>query len=291
MPRWVTTTLVTGSNQPHTKDTVIDFKKTRQYTLSIRLSTDGFCFAVHNPQATNEFAYLPYRIDPLKPLTANLKTAIEETDMLKHTYGTVNILLADAGYTLIPKEYYAEQYENELYQYNFASATNHDVVMHNPVGDGQAMVLFAIEKQLHKYITKQYPKATIYAAIAPLISFGVERSYATGKRYCLLHLRKRCIDFMCYENASPLFVNSFHYRNTADALYYLLGCWNTLGLSQTDDTLHVAGLTRQAKVLIHELEKFIQNIHVIRPAEEFHSTELARTDELPFDLQTLIACE
>ena len=270
---------------------MIDFKKTRQYTLSIRLSTDGFCFAVHNPQTANEFAFLPYRIDPLKPLTANLKTAIEETDMLRHTYGTVNILLADAGYTLIPKEYYAEQHESELYQYNFASATNHDVVMHNRVGDEQAVALFAVEKQLHKYIIKQYPKATIYAAISPLINFGVERSYATGKKYCLLHLCKHSIDFMCYENAAPLFVNSFRYKDVADALYFLLNCWNTLGLSQTDDTLHVAGQSRQGKSLTKELEKFIQHIHVIRPAEEFHSTELARTDELPFDLQTLIACE
>ena len=270
---------------------MIDFNKTRQYTLSIRLSTDGFCFAVHNPQAANEFAFLPYRIDPLKPLTANLKAAIQEVDMLKHTYGAINILLADTDYTLIPKEYYAEQYESEFYQHNFASTTSHSIVMHNRVGDGQAMALFAVEKQLHKYITTQYPKATIHAAISPLINFGVERSYATGKKYCLLHLRKRSIDFMCYENAAPLFVNTFHYRNTSDALYYLLGCWSTLGLSQTDDTLHIAGQVRQGKALMHELEKFIQHIHVIRPAEEFHSTELARTDELPFDLQTLIACE
>ena len=129
---------------------MIDFNKTRQYTLSIRLSTDGFCFAVHNPQAANEFAFLPYRIDPLKPLTANLKAAIQEVDMLKHTYGAINILLADTDYTLIPKEYYAEQYESEFYQHNFASTTSHSIVMHNRVGDGQAMALFDLEKQLHK---------------------------------------------------------------------------------------------------------------------------------------------
>ena len=162
---------------------MIDFNKSRHYTLSIRLSTDGFCFAVHNPQAANEYAYLPYRIDPLKPLTSNLKAAVEETEMLRHTYGAVNIILADANYTLIPKEYYAEQYERELYQYNFASSGTNDPIAHNIVGDEQSMVLFSIEKQLHKYITTQYPKAKIYAAITPLINFGVERSYAANKKY------------------------------------------------------------------------------------------------------------
>ena len=163
--------------------------------------------------------------------------------------------------------------------------------MHNIVDDEQAVVLFAIEKQLHKYITTQYPKAKVYAAITPLIHFGVERSYTTGKRYSLLHVSKRSIDFMCYENATPLFINTFQYRNTADALYYLLNCWSTLKLSQTEDTLHIAGQSRHTKALIKELEKFINNIRIVRPAEEFHSTELARIDELPLDLQTLIACE
>ena len=269
---------------------MIDFNKTRQYTLSIRLSTDGFCFTVHNPQVANEYAYLPYRIDPLKPLVSNLKCAVEETEMLKYTYGVVNIILAEANYTLIPKEYYAEQHEADFYRLN-SSSTATSTILRNVVGDEQAIVLFDIEKQLHKYICTRYPKAKIYAAIAPLINFGIERSYASNRKHCLLHVRKRSIDFMCYESASPLFVNTFHYRNTADALYFLLNCWGVLNLSQTDDTIYIAGEARHTKAITKDLKKFIQNIHIIRPAEEFHSTELARIDEMPFDLQTLIACE
>ena len=269
---------------------MIDFTKTRQYTLSIRLSTDGFCFTVHNPSVANEYAYQPYRIDPLKPLVSNLKCAVEETEILKHTYGAINIILADANYTLIPKEYYAEQYEAEFYRLNSSSTAN-STILRNVVGDEQAVLLFDVEKQLHKYITTRYPKAKVYAAIAPLINFGVERSYAANKKYCFLHVHKRRIDFMCYENAAPLFVNSFHYRSAADALYFLLNCWTMLNLSQTDDTLHIAGDSHQIKTLTQEIKKFIQNIHTIHPAEEFHSTELARIDEMPFDLQTLIACE
>jgi hypothetical protein len=71
----------------------------------------------------------------------------------------------------------------------------------------------------------------------------------------------------------------------------LLNCWQILGLSQTEDTLHLAGNARNAKEIIKELSKFIQNIHTIHPAEEFHSTELARLGEIPFDLQALIVCE
>jgi translation initiation factor IF-2 len=79
--------------------------------------------------------------------------------------------------------------------------------------------------------------------------------------------------------------------DVADIPYFLLNCWQMLGLSQTEDTLHIAGTSRNSKALTKELSRFVQHIRWVRPAEEFHGTELARIDEMPFDLQTLISCE
>ena len=271
---------------------MIDFKKTKQYTLSIRLSTDGFCFAVHNPQAVDQYAYQPYRIDTLKSITANLKAAIESTELLRHNYGEVNILLSQPPYTLVPKEYYAEQCAHDIYVQNFPQAAPNTQVLTNIVSEEQTIVLFGMEHQLHKFITERYPKAKIYASISPLIEHAVEKSYAqSGKPYCLAHLHKRGTDLLCISNGALQFANTFDNPDTGDAIYYLLNCWQMLGLSQTDDTLHIAGTARHAKALTNELGRFIKHIHTVRPAEEFHSTELARIDEIPFDLQTLLSCE
>lgn len=270
---------------------MIDFNHTKQYTLSIRLSTDGFCFAVHNPSAEEQYAYMPYAIDPMMTLTANLKKAIQDTEMLRHTYAKVNIVVADTAYTLVPKEYYASSYERELYMQNFPQTKESTAVLHNLVAEEQVVVLFGIEQSLHQFITERYPKAQLYASISPLIDFGAEKSYATDGRYSLAHLHKRSIDLLCFANGLPLFTNTFNNRDTADTLYFLLNCWQMLGLSQTDDVLHITGNARNAKPLAKELEKFIKHIHFIHPAEEFHSTELARIGEMPFDLQALIACE
>ena len=270
---------------------MIDFKRTKQYTLSIRLSTDGFCFTVHNPQTDNEYAYLPYSIDPTRSLTANLKRAVQENGMLRHTYAAVNVIVAETPYTIVPKEYYAESYERELYRQNFPQTTDSTVVLSNLAGDEQAVVLFGIERQLHQYLTERYPKAEIFSPVSTLINYGVEKSYTTTRCYCLVHQQRQRTDILCLANGALLFANTFIDRDASNTLYYLLNCWQTLGLSQTEDTLHLAGTSRNAKTLARELEKFIKNIHIIRPAEEFHSTELARIGEMPFDLQTLISCE
>lgn len=55
-----------------------DFNKSEQYTLSIRLSTDGFSFSVFNPLDEKGFSCEDYAINEELPLTANLKEAFAQ---------------------------------------------------------------------------------------------------------------------------------------------------------------------------------------------------------------------
>ena len=41
----------------------IDFSKSEQYTLSIRLSTDGFSFSIYNPILDSSLSYFSQEID------------------------------------------------------------------------------------------------------------------------------------------------------------------------------------------------------------------------------------
>ena len=50
-----------------------DFNKSEQYTLSIRLSTDGFSFSVYNPLLDHSFYYMPYKIERSLSMAANIK--------------------------------------------------------------------------------------------------------------------------------------------------------------------------------------------------------------------------
>ncbi|MBQ3237693.1 MAG: DUF3822 family protein [Bacteroidaceae bacterium] len=270
---------------------MIDFNQTKQYTLSIRLSTDGFCFAVHDPQADSSYAYLPFAIDPLKSLVANLKSALKEVDMLRHTYAKVKVLVAEASYTFVPKEYYDHSCARDFYLQNFPQSASNIEVLHNYVGDDQAVVLFGLDHLLYQCIIDRFPKAEVFVPVTPLANLGLEKSVVGTKRYCLVHLCKQYADMLCFADGEILFANTFYGRDVADIQYFLLNTWQTLGLSQKDDTLHVVGQSRNVKVLVRELGLFIKTIHTIHPAEEFHSTELARIGEMPFDLQALIACE
>ena len=124
---------------------MIDFNHTKQYTLSIRLSADGFCFAVHNPRNDSEYLFRPYPIDTTKPITANLKNAIEELELLNQSYQHTYLQIADGRYAITPKEFYSEQSARGLFAPNFTHIADRELILHNEVGDDNpAIILFGI---------------------------------------------------------------------------------------------------------------------------------------------------
>ena len=65
---------------------MIDFTKSKQYTLSIRLSTDGFSFSIYNPINDNSQSLFEKEVDTSLSLTANLKNVFHESDFLSYSY-------------------------------------------------------------------------------------------------------------------------------------------------------------------------------------------------------------
>ena len=72
---------------------MIDFTKSKQYTLPIRLSTDGFSFSIYNPIHDDSLSIIEKEIDTSLSLTANLKAVFHESDFLNHPYKRVNIMM------------------------------------------------------------------------------------------------------------------------------------------------------------------------------------------------------
>ena len=88
----------------------IDFTKSEQYTLSIRLSTDGFSFSVYNPLEECDFYFQTFAVNTQQSMAANVKAFLAQTAELKYTYRQVNILIHTARYTSVPPNIFNETY-------------------------------------------------------------------------------------------------------------------------------------------------------------------------------------
>ena len=107
---------------------MIDFTKSKQYTLSIRLSTDGFSFSIYNPIHDDSLSIIEKEINASSSLTANLKTLFHESDFLNHPYKRVNIMMAGKRFTIAPLELFEEEQAELLFYHNHQKKENPSVL-------------------------------------------------------------------------------------------------------------------------------------------------------------------
>ena len=87
----------------------IDFTKSEQYTLSIRLSADGFSFSIYNPLGENSFCFDSYAVNASCSMTANIKEMLTSTEALKYPYKRINILVDSPRFTPVPFDLFEDE--------------------------------------------------------------------------------------------------------------------------------------------------------------------------------------
>lgn len=254
-----------------------DFSKSEQYTLSIRLSTDGFSFSVFNPMGDGELSFFDREVDEGLSLTANLKQTFREVEWLSRSYRRVNILMADKRFAFIPLEFFEDEQAEIVFYHNHPKREN-ELVQYNILHKNNIVVLFGMDKSACTFLREQYPDAKFYSQASSFIEFFSMKSRLGNCRKMYVHLRKDAIDVYGYERGRLLLANSFACKETADRIYYLLYIWKQLGFEQERDELHLTGALHDKEQLLPELRKFIRQVFIMNPATNL-------------DLQAITSCE
>ena len=259
--------------------TNFDFSKSEQYTLSIRLSADGFSFSVHSSTEKENFHVDTYPINASYSLTANIKGMIAATDALKYPYKQINILIDTPRYTPIPFELFEDEQAEELFYHNFPQ-DNHETVLCNILGKSNVALLFGMDKYAHQLLCEHFPQARIFACASPLTEYFAQKSREDQCKKLYVHFRKSTMEVFAFDRSKLLIINTFSSLQPSDQVYYLLYIWLQLGFSQEKDQLWLTGNLDRKEGLLAELNKFLRQVNIL-PVQE----------PLSFDIQTLMTCE
>lgn len=256
---------------------MIDLTKSKQYTLSIRLSTDGFSFSIFNPIQDNSLSLMEKEIDTSLSLTANLKKVFHELDYLSCSYKRVNIIMASKRYTMVALELFEDEQAELLFYYNQCKREN-EAVLYNIVKKNNVVVIFGIDKSALTFLKEQYPDAHFYSHSTPLIDYFSIKSKLGNSKKMYAALRKDAIDIYCFERGHLLLANSFECAHREDRIYYILYVWKQLEFNQERDELHLTGTISDKESLVQELKKFILQVFIMNSTTNI-------------DMQALLTCE
>ena len=213
---------------------MIDFTKSKQYTLSIRLSTDGFSFSIYNPIHDDSLSIIEKEIDASLSLTANLKAVFHESDFLNHPYKRVNIMMASKRFTIVPLDLFEEEQAELLFYHNHQKREN-ETVLYNILRKNNVAVIFGIDKSAQIFLNEQYPEARFYSQSTPFIDYFSVKS-RLGR--CMLLYAKTVLTSIALNEVIyfwPILLNA-RIQKTVFTIYCTLGSnWNLIrnGMSYT----------------------------------------------------------
>ncbi len=243
-----------------------DYNHTEQCTLSVRLSTDGFAFALSRPLAQEGGMEVEnWEVDATLPMAVNLRQAFERMEWLGRPFRRVNVLVATKRFTLMPLEYFDEEQVEDYFYLNHAKEGN-EQVEYNILRNSNAVVLFGVDRSVAGAVQEWQPGAKLYAQVSPLADAFSVKSRLDEARKAYVHVRREYIDVLAYEGGRLLLANAYQCRQTPDALYYVLCLWQTLGFDQEHDQLYLLGDLEARPGLAGGLREFVRWVSVMEPA-------------------------
>lgn len=281
----------TGNNKIHMTNNILDYNKSEQYTLSIRLSTDGFSFSIYNPINGRDFFHRTYPVNTQRSMAANVKSFLAATEELKHPFKHVNILIHSQRYTIVPLELFEDEQMEKLFYQNIKEIKN-EIVLCNILGKSNSVILFSLDKLTHLLLSEHFPSARFFSSISPQIEYLTIKSRLGNSRKMYVNIHPGNIDTICLDKGNLLLVNSYPTPNTNDINFYILNIWKQLVYDQRRDELHITGGYDTRKEITKELQKYISHVYSINPQAEFVCSESnVKIEDIPFDIQSLILCE
>ena len=253
----------------------MDFSLSEQYTLSIRLRTDGFSFSITSPLPEEEPLQVAYEPDDSRSLTANLMQAVQSMEWWGKPFRRVNVLVGNRRFALLPLELFEDEQAEQQFYYNHPHRDN-EQVLYNILQRSNLVVLFGIDSSVHHFICEHYPEARFYSQSTPLIEYYAGQSRLGNSRKLYIHLGRQGFEAYAYDKGHLLLANHFDAAQPADLLYYFFYIWKQLELDQERDELHLDGCQIHKEELLPELKKYIRQVFVAPPAlqPDFQSIHL-----------------
>lgn len=264
----------------------IDLSKSHLYTLSIRLSTDGFSFCIFDPSKKEVVYYFSKDVEQSLSFASNIKKICNELEILNKPYREVNVILVDRRFTLLPYELFDEEQARDIFYYNLSKKENEQVLSHY-LKKGEVIVLFGIDKSTHHYLKAHFPEVRFYSQVGSLMEYFARVSKSDRNRM-FAYLRGKAIDLYCYGDDQLILANSFECKNKDDQMYYLLYIWKQLGMDQEKDELYLTGEIIEIEEIQQDLQRFIQYVSIIDSVITYDLTTYKKGGNIPLDIQALL---
>lgn len=277
-------------------DKALTTEATKDYSLSIQVSLDGFSFCVLDPSRNKYSALVKYDFQDMQSpalLADAVKEIISTSEWLGYKYRNVKIIYESQQMSLIPKPLFDKKYAADYLRFNHLPDPN-DEISFDQLPNLDAVNIFALPGNLRTMLKKQFRGITINHFSSALIENLLIRNKNFDEGHMIFaNVRRQWLDIVILNGRNLLFFNSFHYRTKEDFAYYLIYVIEQLGLNPEKVKLMLMGEILKISDIYNITFKYVRHVDFIRRSEDYGYSYIF--DDIPghfhYNLLNLQHCE
>lgn len=247
-----------------------------QYILSIRYSTDGLSFCVHDhSNKLLVFFYQPYNLDNQDAVIAKVKKIMVDDQLLNLKYKKVFILPCQKDKILLPAHVFNRNYLSDMFRLCIEPQKN-DTLLYRKIKIIESYIVEALPRSFVTFLTARYQSLCIVNSAYPFIINSLS-NILFNANHLFIDIHDQYFDLLLTRSNDILLFNSFDYGSVADLIYYSLNCLQQCHVSKDNLQTTLSGNLVNDPHLLDTFNKYIPNISVLSYAP---LSQLVKNNEL-----------
>ncbi len=277
-------------------DKALNIEATKDYRLSIQVSTDGFSFCVLDTTRNKYSGLENYEFQDVRsPLVLEeaLKVIIKGSQWLSKDFQGIKIMFESPQMSLVPKPLFDAGQAPEYLRFNHFTDAD-DKIFHDHLHNLDAINVFSVPGNIAKLLNQFFPGIRINHFSSALIESLLIRNKNYGEgNMIFVNVRKQWLDIIVLNGRKLLFFNSFQFRTKEDFAYYLIYVIEQLNMNPEKVELELMGEILKISDIYDITFKYVRNLKFINRSEEYSYSYVF--DETPghfyYNLLNLQRCE
>jgi hypothetical protein len=244
-------------------DESVQSGQSKTYTIFCSIDASLIALSLFDARQTKFYGLETFSFSKLLAegeLSEKIRLLKRESALLKQApYHKISVQFSNNRYTFIPSALFRAE-DAEKYLFLNHSRKPNSRVDFEPVKSYDLVNVFSIEQQMMTALKNTFEDFTIHHHTTSLLHSVKLQTGTSNNKTFWVHFRNGWVDVMVTEDKKLVLCNSFNYKSTEDAVYYILLICDQLGLNPLSTELTIMGEIEKESAIAQLLHKYFENI-------------------------------
>lgn len=230
-------------------------------SLSILISQDGLSYSIYDIDDKKVQALVSMQFDVNK--ADEIRKFIEDEGLKDAQFENINVVYATRNVTIVPDAIFDENSAESIYALNRKISPD-DEIRYSRLPKSQTVIVFAIEKETSSLLDELFTRYNLYPQSYPLIETGLTKTKISEKpnrQRMLVQVFENFFEILVIDKGQIVNYNTYNYKSANDILYFIVNCFEQLGLSPEECEVAFSGFIEQDSLTVIHLNKFIRTVY------------------------------